>query len=1212
MPRRRPPGAGPALSAKLVALHLLLALPWLSTAAQQQQSPERAHGRSPSEGGSVHTILPPKHNDGPSLAKLDSATKKRAFTHIHAADERAVGTYVPSAPAKSAVGAQYAKDAAGSGALTPAGRSIDDWTIEDFMLLATVDGHIHARNRYNGMEIWELDVGKPMLETTYSTNDSEPTDGWRNKPFIWIVEPKEDGALYILTPGQRNPVLQSLGLTVKQLADQLNPYASEDPPVVYTSKKESLMLVVDASTGRVTRSFSTAGSMNVTEPESCHTKTPEYFNGNQYHECKGFFNLGQTEYIVSVHDKNTGEHICTIKYAEWTSNTRDKDLQGQYVKTKDEMYLVSRYNGDVIAYDKKRSNFEKNYVFQQKLGVPVTRVFDVARKGDDNDPDPALVLLPQPVSLDLSQDEAQRVWLNTTDTGSWYALSEANYPAVTDGAPNASCYTYGAYLSGGSYILPERTGLVGVHKLNYQPEPRQMLSLIDAAPTPNDQHKDEPPISVPAGIPQPIETILRTLDPPKPQPIETQSPHWTRMSPISGLISATSLLCLAIAFWSMQKPQAPLKKFLSRLNKRQNVEGPMPAAVERTSAPAVVNTDKSTVAVPNVLSIAERSVLEELKEYVEEVGEVKAETERPLLPESEKKKVTFASLPDSDEEEDLSLSRTTTIDASPPVELTSETNGLMSAIDGVAQARSGSIDGNSQDQAPAPSTPKKKKTHRGKRGGQKGRNRKLKEGDEIDQIVDAAKHLNEPISIHPDEVSMVNDDVQDVSNVKRIGKLTIDFDRLLGNGSGGTFVFAGKWNDREVAVKRMLPQYFGLAEQEVKLLQESDLHPNVIRYFDDEKDEHFLYIAVELCQASLFDLYRDGRPSSDLTDTQLRLATEINGNMTRALHQLAEGVHHLHSLRIIHRDIKPQNILIAYPQRNQKNGPRLVISDFGLCKTLPDNMSTLIGTTGNAGTVGWKAPELILQPKDVGYGSSTGHSRESASSSDPVSQGVKRAVDIFSLGCVFYYVLTNGSHPFDDDEGWAQMREYNIKKNKASLERLELGVDSEEPIRLISWMVSNRPEDRPTAAEVMNHPFFWSAEKRLTFLCDCSDHWEREMREPPSTHLQILETYSNEVLDKKRNFLAKLDHAFVASLGKQRKYSGDKMLDLLRALRNKKNHYEDMEESVKARVGPLPDGYLQYWTSKFPKLLMSCFDCVVECGLQSEPRFKPYFPQANP
>ena len=805
MPRRRPPGAGPALSAKFVALNLLLALPWLSTAAQQQQSTDRVHGRSPSERGRVHTILHPEHNDEPSLDGLDTAAKQRAVTRIHAKDERAVGTIVPSAPAYSAVGAQYGQDAAGSGALTPPGRSIEDWTIEDFMLLATVDGHIHARNRYNGMQIWELDVGRPMLETIYNTNnDSDPTDGWRNKPFIWIVEPKEDGALYILTPGQSNPTLQSLGLTVKQLAEELNPYASEDPPVVYTSRKESLMLVVDASTGRVTKSFSTGGSMNVTEPESCHTKTPEYFNGKQQHECKGFFNLGQTEYIVSVHDKKTGEHICTIKYAEWTSNTRDRDLQTQYLKTKDEMYLVSRYNGDVIAYDKKRSNFEKNYVFQQKLGVPVTRVFDVARKGDDNDPDPTLILLPQPPSLDLAQDEGQRVWLNTTDAGSWYALSEANYPAVTDGAPPASCYTYGRYPNGGDpSILPERTGLVGVHRLNHHEPPQR--HLIDAAPTEDEQPPVVPPVSVPPGIPQrPKETFYWTLDPPKSPPVEKPSSPW----PTIFSISVPGLIGLAMTLWFIQQhPAAPFKKLVSKLNKNRGPETTVPITVEQTPVPTVEKSEEPSVAEPVVEAPEDRPVVvEEIKDSIEEVKEVKitdtdaaqevpSDLEQSPLPEPEKKKVTFAGLPDDDDEEDLSLSRTTTIDASPSAEAVSGADDNITAVDAASQPQVAGADGTSPEQGAAPATPKKKKTHRGKRGGQKGRNRRPKEGDEIDQIVDAAKHLNEPSAIHPDELSVVNgDDVQDVSNIKRIGKLTIDFDRLLGNGSGGTFVFEGKWN----------------------------------------------------------------------------------------------------------------------------------------------------------------------------------------------------------------------------------------------------------------------------------------------------------------------------------------------------------------------------------------------------------------------------------
>lgn len=54
-----------------------------------------------------------------------------------------------------------------------------------------------------------------------------------------------------------------------------------------------------------------------------------------------------------------------------------------------------------------------------------------------------------------------------------------------------------------------------------------------------------------------------------------------------------------------------------------------------------------------------------------------------------------------------------------------------------------------------------------------------------------------------------------------------------------------------MAVKRLLPGCFTVADREVSLLQESDAHSNVVRYFCTEQDSQFKYIALELCAATL-------------------------------------------------------------------------------------------------------------------------------------------------------------------------------------------------------------------------------------------------------------------------------------------------------------------------------------------------------------------------
>ena len=99
---------------------------------------------------------------------------------------------------------------------------------------------------------------------------------------------------------------------------------------------------------------------------------------------------------------------------------------------------------------------------------------------------------------------------------------------------------------------------------------------------------------------------------------------------------------------------------------------------------------------------------------------------------------------------------------------------------------------------------------------------------------------------------------------------------------------------------------------------------------------------------------------------------------------------------------------------------------------------------------------------------------------------MKRAADVFSLGCLFFWMLTDGIHPFEDDNGWTQLRELNIKRDRKNMEVLERWSDAYEPMQLITSMLAHQPEHRPTALQVLNHPFFWSPEKRLAFLCDVS------------------------------------------------------------------------------------------------------------------------------
>lgn len=402
-------------------------------------------------------------------------------------------------------------------------------------------------------------------------------------------------------------------------------------------------------------------------------------------------------------------------------------------------------------------------------------------------------------------------------------------------------------------------------------------------------------------------------------------------------------------------------------------------------------------------------------------------------------------------------------------------------------------------------------------------------------------------------------------DVTVVGTVSFNPKEVLGHGARGTFVFRGRFDGRDVAVKRLLPECFHLLDREVQLLRESDEHPNVVRYFCTEKDRQFHYIAIELCSATLQEYVESPR------------FDRRNLDPVSLLHQTTSGLAHLHSLGIVHRDLKPCNILISAP--NSHGQVRAVISDFGLCKKLQGGRQSFSLRSGIPGTEGWIAPELLCED----------------SKENPTC-----AVDVFSAGCVFYYVLSGGGHPFGD----SLRRQANILQGTSQLAWLaEDTHDNVVARELISVMISSEAQARPSAPQVLMHPFFWSREKQLQFFQDVSDRIEKEPAEGPI--LTALESGGPSVV--RLNWRAHISVPLQTDLRKFRTYKGSSVRDLLRAMRNKKHHYHELPADVQETLGAIPDEFVQYFTSRFPWLLLHTHSAMQSCA--TERPFHPYYLQ---
>ncbi|XP_029615897.1 uncharacterized protein LOC115198243 isoform X1 [Salmo trutta] len=360
----------------------------------------------------------------------------------------------------------------------------------------------------------------------------------------------------------------------------------------------------------------------------------------------------------------------------------------------------------------------------------------------------------------------------------------------------------------------------------------------------------------------------------------------------------------------------------------------------------------------------------------------------------------------------------------------------------------------------------------------------------------------------------------DESKVYKVGNLTlIHYDSYfrIAKGSDGTEVFLGLRDDgTEVAVKRMIKSNYQILKSEEGFLRLPELDSTcIVRYVDFAEDSFFGYLALQLCEYTL-DEYINTYLSKDDTHALMKITQEV-------LHSLS--VIHCPTTKVLHRDIKPQNVLIDI------NG-NAKLADFGISRRLTVEQTTLY--TIPAGTKCWMAKETL----------------------DKQGSGYKRSSDIQVAGMLVYYILSGGHHPFEDPLGDELEQNRNIIKGTYTLEHVADEVTKD----LIEWMINEDPDERPTVEETLNHPLFWKPQRRVEYLRRIGN--EKEVGKYSDADPKLLEALKQSAMERTFcQWKSKLPSDLMKKMDGRKPYP-ENMLGLLRFIRNLHEHYAEDLESV--------------------------------------------------
>jgi hypothetical protein len=256
--------------------------------------------------------------------------------------------------------------------------------------------------------------------------------------------------------------------------------------------------------------------------------------------------------------------------------------------------------------------------------------------------------------------------------------------------------------------------------------------------------------------------------------------------------------------------------------------------------------------------------------------------------------------------------------------------------------------------------------------------------------------------------------------------------KLLGKGSFGMVYEAGLSNGKTVCVKVVeLGSMSSEADlkglkNEINLMKALN-HPNIVQYYGctEDKAKNTLNIFMEYVTGGTMNHYIK------------KFKTLPRDTVRQWAYQIVSGIKYLHSMNIVHRDIKGDNILVTIDGI-------VKVADFGCSKQIDDVCSKSHGCQTMVGTPYWMAPEVI-KCEPGGYGTKS---------------------DIWSVGCTIVEMVT-GKPPWPEcNSMWAAV--YKIANSKGLPTEIPKDL-SEDMMDFLEKCFERDPVKRPAAEELLKH-----------------------------------------------------------------------------------------------------------------------------------------------